>query len=56
MPEETEAQRAERHTSMQGVRVTLPDGKVLETDDGGAPVGFVEPGELPLEPPAPAAG
>jgi hypothetical protein len=31
---------------MTGVRVTLPDGKVLQVDDEGAPVDFVEPADL----------
>lgn len=45
MADETEAERAERHTDMTGVRVTLPDGRVLQVDAEGKPVKFTQPAE-----------
>lgn len=44
--EDTQAPREQRFASMTGVRVTLPDGKVLEVDADGKPVKFVQPAEL----------
>lgn len=36
-------ERAARHRDMQGMRVTLPDGKILEMDEEGIPTEFVDP-------------
>lgn len=49
---ETEEERKRRHGNMEGVRVTLPSGQVLETDSEGRPKGFV----VPLEREAGEAG
>ncbi len=38
---ETQDERKERHGNMSGVQVTLPDGRVLETDADGRPTRFV---------------
>lgn len=42
---ETQEERKNRHGNMEGIRVTLPTGQVLETDSEGRPKGFVEPVE-----------
>lgn len=44
---ETETERKRRHGNMEGIRVTLPDGKVLEVDAEGRPTGFVQPLKQP---------